>query len=150
MCCGSSRTSSSCGLCSGPQRLRALSAALVSSWPRTETPGALSGLEQASPSPPEASQALARACSSPSSTLLGPASPGLQCPALRHSCSEAFAKALHLAAYSCLSGGCVLLTSQRPVSGLLALLVCVPLWKGMHACVRACACTCVRKEQGEL
>ena len=122
-----SRTSSACGPYSGPWRLRAIGAvaALVSSWPRAGTPGALLGLGQGSPHHhhPEASQALARACSSCSQHLARPSQFWARAPRFEVThVHRTFVKALHLAAYSSLSDGCGLLISQRPVSRLPRLL----------------------------
>lgn len=111
-CCGCSRTSSTGGPCSAPWRLGFKSSgSLVSGWPRTEPPGALPGLGQG-PSSPKASQALAGACSSSSQHLARPSQSWALAPRFEVTHTQRpFAKAPHLAAYSYLSGGCVLLTS---------------------------------------
>lgn len=118
-CCGSSRTSSTGGPCSGPWRLGIKSSGSLCFWlAQNRASGALPGLGQG-PSPPEASQALARACSSSSQHLARPSQSRALVPRFEVTHAQRpFAKAPHLAAYSCLSGGCVPLTSQRPVSGL--------------------------------
>lgn len=117
-CCGSSRTSSTCSPCSGPRRLKSLSAAaaLCSSWPRTEPPVALPGLRQIS-STPEASQALSRACSSSSQHLARPSQSWalVLCFEVAHAQRPLPRPHTWLPIASCLSGGCVLLTSQRPL-----------------------------------